>query len=308
MPGPTQRLIRLRRALLAILALSGGVTLPAWGRTQACAFELRAEMPLTILRNFMLVPAALDGGRVMMVVDTGAEATTVTPETVEALGLAWVPGGPTLLGVGGEVRGGGSVRLRRIELGGWTRSGLDLGVGRLPHLAAARPVAGLLGVDVLGGYDLDLDLRRRSIAIYAGTPCPGFVPPGFSPADGHDLHRGDAGLLFVSVLVDGHAVRALLDTGARSSLVSRRAAAGLGVTNSDLDRDPVVAGVGVGRNTIAFRRHRFREVRMGELARHDMTVNIAALPIAGVDMLLGADWLAGRRAWISRAAGRLFLR
>lgn len=37
-----------------------------------------------------------------------------------------------------------------------------------------------------------------------------------------------------------------------------------------------------------------------------MTVNVAPLPIAGVDMLLGADWLTGQRVWISRAARRLY--
>ena len=43
--------------------------------------ERRAELPLTPLRNFLLVPASLDGGTAILVVDTGAEATTVTPET-----------------------------------------------------------------------------------------------------------------------------------------------------------------------------------------------------------------------------------
>ena len=124
----------------------------------------------------------------------------------------------------------------------------------------------------------------------------------------HDLQRVGGGLLFVSAEIDGRSVRALLDTGARSSLVTQRVAAGLGVTDDDLSRDPLVTGHGIGAGSVAFRRHRFDTVRVGGVTVQDMTVNIAPLPIAGVDMLLGADWLTGHRVWISPAAGRLFQR
>jgi predicted aspartyl protease len=293
--------------LLAILGLAGCATAPAPARLAACPIERRAELPITVLRNFLLVPAALDGGKVMMVVDTGAEASTVTPQTVESLGLAWAPSSAMLLGVSGQVRGNGTARLRQMDLGGLEQGGRALDVGRLPDLTgSARPVAGLLGADVLGGYDIELDLPHHAMTLYAVPPCPGFVPPGYDAADGHDLQRVGGGLLFVSAEVDGRSVRALLDTGARSSLVTRRVAAGLGVTDDDLSRDPLVSGHGIGAGDVTFRRHRFDEVRVGGVAVRDMTVNIAALPIAGVDMLLGADWLAGHRVWISRAAGRLF--
>jgi predicted aspartyl protease len=307
-PDPLPLLIRCLPALLALIGLAGCATAPP-EQSAACRPVPRAELPLTVLRNFLLVPAALDGGKVMMVVDTGAEATTVTPETVQTLGLAWEPSSTMLLGVGGSVQGGGTVRLRHIELGGVKQAGLDLDVGRLPSLSdAGQPVAGLLGVDVLGGYDVELDLPNHTMTLYAVPHCPGFVPPGYDAADGHDLQRIGGGLLFVSVQVDGRSVRALLDTGARSSLVAQRVAAGLGVTENDLAQDQLVPGRGIGADPVAFRRHRFDEVRVGGVAVRDMTVNIAALPIAGIDMLLGADWLTGHKVWISRAAGRLFQR
>jgi predicted aspartyl protease len=303
--------MRIRPPLLLplIALLAGCATPPAPEQQAACPVEKRAELPLTVFRNFLLVPAALDGGKVLMVVDTGAEATTVTPETVQSLGLARMGTTNRLLGVGGMVEGAGTVRLRRIELGGMARGGLDLDVGTMPSFGAtARPVAGLLGIDVLGGYDIELDLPRQAMTLYAVPPCPDFVPPGFSARDGDAMQPGDGGLLFVSARVEGKPVRALLDTGARSTLVTSSAARGLGVTDDALARDPLVAGRGIGTTALAFRRHRFEEVRVGGVAVRDMTVNVAPLPIAGVDMLLGADWLTGRRIWISRAAGRLYQR
>jgi predicted aspartyl protease len=241
-----------------------------------------------------------------MVVDTGAEATTVTPAAADALGLTWMSSNDLLLGVGGAVRGG-SVRLNRLQLGTLRASNMALDVGDLPPLEGpGRPVAGLLGQDLLGRYDIELDLVRQVMTLYAVPACPGFVPPGYRRADAQAIERAGGGLLFTSVEINGKTVRALIDTGARSSLLARRTAHGLGVTAAELERDPVATGRGIGSIPVAFQRHRFEEVRIGDVVLHDMTLNVAPLPIAGIDMLLGADWLAGRRVWLSRAAGRLF--
>ncbi len=302
----TESTCRLSRRLPA-LCLAVAVLWPATGGQAACPAVRRAELPITVLRNFLLVPVALDGSKVTMVVDTGAEATTVTPGVVKTLGLARTHSRTMLLGVGGAVRSGGAVRPHHLEFGGLVHSGLALEVSALPSLRGTeRPVAGLLGADVLSAYDIALDLPRRTMTLYAVPACPGFVPPGYEAADGHDLQRVNGGLLFLAARIDGHKVRALLDTGARQSLVARRMATRLGATNQDLSHDPVVRGRGVGARALAFRRHRFEEVQVGGIAVRDMELNVAALPIPGVDMLLGADWLTGHQVWISRAAGRLF--
>jgi predicted aspartyl protease len=294
-------------ALLALLGLAAIAARPA--AASVCLPVRRAELPVTLQHGFLLVPAALDGRQVMMVVDTGAEATTISPDAVKLLGLAWQPSRTVLLGVGGTVRGGGTVRLQRLQLGGLVRDRLALPVSTLPPVdGAGQMVAGLLGADVLGGFDIALDLPRHTMTLYALPPCPGFVPPGYAAADGSELQPAVSGLLFLPARIDGSAVRALLDTGARHSLLDRLVAARLGVTGLDLAFDPVVRGRGVGSAALAFRRHRFAEVRVGGVAVRNMPVNVAALPIPGIDMLLGADWLAGHAVWISRAAKRLFQR
>jgi predicted aspartyl protease len=297
------------RFVPALLAVAGVVVLPAAAAQAACPVERRAELRLTVLRNFLLVPVSIDGAAAALVVDTGAEATTVTPETVTGLGLAWTPSRTMMLGVGGEVRSGGTVRLHRLDLGELQLANRSLDVGALPPVPGTnRPVAGLLGLDVLGGYDIALDLPRHRMTLYAVPACPGFVPPGYDAAAGHELQLVGGGLLVVSVRIEGHNVRALLDTGARSSLLARPAAARLGVTDDALSRDPAIRGRGIGATAAPFRRHRFRDVRVGSVAVRNMALNVGDLPIPGVEMLLGADWLTGHLVWISRAAGRLFQR
>ncbi|CAH2599636.1 conserved exported protein of unknown function [Rhodovastum atsumiense] len=307
-PGLPCRSARPLAIGLVALGLSAA---PAAGgsplaRDTACRAETRAELPVTVQRNFLLVPAALDGGRTLMLVDTGAEASTVTPEAARTLGLAWQRTGRTIVGVGGTVQGG-SVRVRHMDLGPLRHVALTLDVGSLPSLGGrGRPVAGLLGADVLDAYDIEIDVPGQAMRLHAVSPCPGFIPPGYRSGNGHPLSRTRSGLLFLSVEVEGRRMRALLDTGARGSLITPRAASQAGVTEAALARDPVVTGRGLGGARLAFRQHRFNEVRVGASVARDMVMSIAPLPLEGVDMLLGADWLAGRRIWISRAANRLF--
>ena len=305
-PPLLRRLGSLLPFLLALAGVGGCAPGSATNRAASCSVEQQAKLPITLARNFLLVPAGLDGGQVLLVVDTGAEATTVTPAAVDALRLPWMSSNAVLLGVGGAVHGG-SVLLDRLQLGSLRTANMALDVGDLPPFEeSTQPVAGLLGQDLLGHYDVELDLVRQVMTLYAVPACPGFVPPGYERADVEVLERAGGGLLFTSVEIDGKTVRALVDTGARSSLITRHTAQGLGVTAAQLKRDPVATGRGIGSISVVFNRHRFHEVRIGDLVLHDMTLNVAPLPIAGIDMLLGADWLAGRRVWISRAAGRMF--
>ena len=83
----------------------------------------------------------------------------------------------------------------------------------------------------------------------------------------------------------------------------------LGVSAGELDGDDcratAWASATAASSSISVR---FAELGLpGDLER-DMPVNIAELNLPGVDMLLGADYVDARHAWISYATGRLFLR
>lgn len=273
-----------------------------------CALTLRATVPLRDERNFMLAPVALEGEPATLVVDTGAEATTIMPAAVQRLGLK--PDGlrpTTLLGVAGRVRSQ-DVRLHRLSLADLTlRLDNGVGVGDLPAFpGVAPPVSGLLGADVLSRFEVELDLPGRRMSLYSAQRCAGYLPwPG---AVALPLDRPRGGLAFVTAQVDGKPVRALLDTGARTTLVTRAAALRLGVSDAALAGDLRHAGVGVGSATIAFRQHRFASIGVPGATMRDSVASVADLRLPGVDMLLGADFLGRRRVWISYATGRLFLR
>ena len=294
--------------VLLLLAGCGAPQLDQFGA--ACTVIKRAELPLTLDHNFLLAPVWLDKTGAFLVVDTGAEVSLLTPESAARLTLAQDGGpGTTLLGVSGSVHSD-NVRLHSMEVGAIHRADLSMTVGALSGFErTALPVSGLLGDDLLARYDVELDVPDHRMALYETRNCTGFSPVGFD-AWHHDfepvrLRRTASGLAFMSVTVDGKPLRALLDSGARSSLMTRAAAHAIGVTDAMLEHDPARKGQGVGTGDVVFRQHRFDRVAIGDTPPHAMEINVATTDLPAIDMLLGADWLATRRVWLpARGTGQ----
>lgn len=306
------------RKAAAVLCLALGVAgcaeLPAgWRsatpdvpvRNAACLLAPEATVPIARQRNFLLVPVSIDGRAVTMVVDTGAEASLVTPSAARWLQLPVQPGrGSVMRGVGGDVRTA-TVRAGSMTLGGSPMGrNLLLDVGALPPFPGiAPPVAGLLGADLLARHEVMLDPAAGRMSLYAPSGCSGAAPwPG---AVAVLIERTRSGLAFVPAEVNGTRLRALLDTGARTTQITPQAAERLGVPPPT--DAPSETGIGIGLTSFAYRRHRFDSVGFPGALEHGMMLNIAPFHLRGVDMLLGADYLGARRIWISYASGRLFL-
>jgi predicted aspartyl protease len=303
------RLLASRAFALAVLVFGfAGCADPAPAtQISGCSLERRAVVPLRSARNFMLATLSLNGHDMTMVVDTGAEATTLTPRAVALLGLPADGHGSLLRGVTGNVRSANAT-LHQLAIDGMiVGSDLSVGVSEMPAFPGVHPaVAGLLGTDVLAHYEVELDVPDRRMALYSQHGCDGYIP--WPRATAIPFQRTASGLAFVGAQVDGRQVRAMLDTGARTTLMTRATAMSLGVSAATLAGASARSGIGIGMGSIAFRQLRFAEIGLpGDLER-DMPVNIAELDLPGIDMLLGADYVDARHAWISYGTGRLFMR
>ena len=293
---------RLSMALVLVTLLAS-----ISARAAVCDIHQDADLALRRVRDLILVPATLNDRPVQMVLDTGSEASTITPDFARDFGLVEdTARGRELRGVGGNVRTGtvvattfaiGGIRARQAR---FSLSVTSLLPDELP------PVAGLLGADRLVGYDLDLDAPNLRASLYTIRSCPKFQPwPGVA---GVSLSRTKSGLSIVVVGVNDNAVRALVDTGARSSIMTRGLATSLGVTEGMLEADPMVTRRGVNGARIDVRQHRFAEITLGPVIWRDVAVGVADVAIPGVDMLLGADLLGRQRIWLSPSRAMLWLR
>lgn len=294
---------------LGLAACSTAVPFQAPGPLpEGCSLTQMASVALTNERNFMLAPVSLNGRVQTMVVDTGAEVSTLTPAGVARLGLDPNAGPARVLhGVGGDTVTH-KVRVSEMALGGVVvRRDVGLDVSDLPPFPnISPPVSGLLGADILGNYDVVLDLPAGRMVLYTAAGCRRFQP--WPNAVAVPVRRIRSGLLFTDAIIDGRRVRALIDSGARTTLVRRSTALTLGVTEASLASDRQQSGMGVGNKGLALRQHRFEQLGVPGDLIGGATVDIAELRLPGVEMLLGADFLGARHVWLSPANGLMFLR
>ena len=171
-----------------------------------------------------------------------------------------------------------------------------------------RPIAGLLGRDFLAPFDLDLDLPARRMTLYDVRGCAAWFLPWTMPYAAISASTPIGAALVVPVLVDGRPLRALVDSGASASLITASGMFRLGLEPALLARDPGGNGSGVGPASVPMRLHRFAELRVGPETTRDAALWVASVHVVPiVDMLLGADWLASRRVWLSFATKQMFV-
>lgn len=281
----------------------------------ACSVTARATIPLDVVSGAIIVPVEVNGQAASFILDTGAQRSVVTGEAVRRLNLArdqWV--GTTMSGIGGIDRRAnadprsfslGGVRLVRRTLNHDT----SLTVGIIPQaVAGGRVIDGLLGRDYLSVFDLDLDMPARRLTIFTVQGCAGRFLPWTGGYTSIPVSFPAEQAIIAAVTLDGTPLRALLDSGSGATLLTAPGMVRMGLQEANLAADPADAISGLGPHLVTMRLHRFRSLDAGGevLDRPSIWVAPIRLPLF-VDMLLGQDWLASRRVWISYATRQVFV-
>jgi len=281
----------------------------------ACRVTAQTTVPIDLANGHLLVSVQVNGEASTFILDTGAERTLMGEDVVRQLGVArdsWVAS--TVLGIGGyEERPNalprslqlGGVILRRHSLIGDN----SVTVGPLPITAVqGRPIAGLLGRDFISPFDLDIDLPARQLTLYDVSGCStGFLPWHITYASIPSTTPVGAALV-IPVSINGISLRALIDTGASSSLIAAPGMARLALTPALLAHDPGGNGSGIGPAPVFMRRHQFETLSVGPVTTLNPTLWVSPVRVVPiVDMLLGADWLSARRMWLSFATKQVFI-
>ena len=266
-----------------------------------------ASLKLRDDAGFLSVRASIAGKPVRLMLDTGSNAGLITPNAVQALGLQIDANAKvTLQGTNGPRQSVAVARATRVTLGTLTLGDIPLPIATLPAAPRlAPPVVGFLGGDVLSHFDLDIDIPHHRLELWRITA--GCTPPAWRSAYERVPLAADGDRLSLTAALDGEAVSALLDTGARSRVVSDATARRLGVDKGRLATEPGGISSGIGLRPQVYHWHRFARFAVGSAVERNPVLTVAPLD-SRFDMLLGTDWLAGREVWISYATDRLFFR
>ena len=258
----------------------------------------------------MIAEARLNGQPTAMVVDTGANITTLSRSSADRLRLSlellhgWSEGiGGSQTAYGFDTRSyaigrlhGSHFRLLASDLGSVEHTGVD----------------GLFGSDFLGAYDVDIDLPDRKVRLF--KPIGGCSEDTPRTALSGELYTVPMVALpqedrpVVEVQVAGKTLRAMVDTGAPGSVIFRDSARRIGLDPRALpaDRKFHVGGIGPSRPDAVL--HVLAPVTMGEITISNLPVAIIdQRSMQGVDMLLGLDLLSRAHAWFSFSSHTLVL-
>lgn len=287
--------ISLPKAAAALAALALGAS-PA------------AAEPLQRLENGLPVAEVrLEGrGPYRFVIDTAATRTSLLPGYWAAAG-----GRPAAVGAQTIHGAGGPTQIDLIPVSTLTTGGREaqnLQAYALPASAVDKlGVQGVLGADVLSQHVFVLDAPRLDWRLE-------------DKMAGDDLQLSSAAFTLddamtpqLSVLVDGKAIPAIIDTGAARSIMNWAAGRALGVDPADPNLQPGGTARGVG-GELAVVRRRFESLAITGEAQREVELRIADLPVFaalglgdGPAIIVGMDLLADRRLVIDYPNRRLYL-
>lgn len=280
-----------------------------------CVVRQATAVPVDTTHGAITVPMEINGRAATFILDSGAQRSVVSQQAVERLGLArdeWV--GTTMGGVGG-IENRPNANPRSISLGGvalarrTVNHDSSLTVGVLPSARLGeRPIDGLLGRDFLSLFDLDLDAPGGRLTLYSVRGCSSRFLPWTGGYAAIPVSTPAAEAVVVPVTLDGRPLRALLDSGASASLLAAPGIYRMGIDPASLVADPAERISGLGPRAITVHRHRFHMLEVGGGVVDSPMIWVEPIRLTPiVDMLLGADWLATRRVWISFATHQLFV-
>ena len=171
------------------------------------------------------IPVTVNGKDRLMIVDTGADISSIWDESIDELGLQRSHGNLVMTDVSG--RESSEYVRTPISIGRISGKDFVLMDWRGGALSDDPKVVGLLGHDVLQRYDVDVDFTNNKINLMNPDHCEGKVI--YWPAEAVAvvpiivLHNGNIQL---TVTLDGQPVVAMLDTGSTDTTLSLPVAEG----------------------------------------------------------------------------------
>jgi predicted aspartyl protease len=280
---------------------------PEYSRGAAgCSAVQNKPIALEEVNGFALVTAVADGAALRLILDTGAERTVLTHSAAERIG-----GKAPRVQFQRQLKGvAAAVQSQDIEFKSFTIGGVDIPWRRVMVAKTTLPpifmeTDGFLGTDMIGKFDIDLDLPRNRMWLYERGAC---IPDWTDAHNKVEIGRSATnGHMFFPVQLDRRKITATIDTGADRTTLSRASAHAMGLTDAVLARDRPAVTRGFGGGQLASRIHRFGSLTVGTVRLSEPEIVVTDLRLRGIDLILGMDFLRSRRLWLSYAGFQMFL-
>jgi predicted aspartyl protease len=255
----------LRVGLLALAAFCVVVDGQAV-QAETCQLKRVASLPMTIGQaDEILVPGVFnDKKEGTVLIDTGAGTSMLSESVADELGLGRHRLNAEIFGAGGgSMRDGVSVKLQFDKL----VSPNATFVLAPKNLFVSPDIVGIFGADYLINYDVEMDFKGKKFNLFSQDHCSGQVVYWAKSFIQIPFRLNDSHQIVMPVKLDGKELRAILDTGASTTLL------GLPAAHEEFDLGPDSPGVeqqGIvttadGAHLPAYA-HRFQKLEIGGIA------------------------------------------
>jgi clan AA aspartic protease (TIGR02281 family) len=267
----------------------------------SCQLKNYGTLPVDIANSQPTVVTKVNGADTRFIVRTGATYSVMAKSTATSLGLSLqpVPGGLHMSGPQGNWAAH-ATRVQDFDLLGPTLHDVEFLVG------GSDMGYGMLGANMLDASDMELDLARGKLLLFTSDGC------GDSPlaywVTGHDYYVAKMEALedphdlrtYLDIMVNGKRLRALLDSGAPVTAISRNAAERVGI---DLNGPGVKATLSprIGAPPV-----KTWAVNVDTFSIGNETIQHSAMQVVDenfgdhqTDVLLGLDFLLAHRMYIA---------
>jgi predicted aspartyl protease len=294
---------------VCVLALVSALGCGAFVHAE-CMVERQAVLPIGFDGFMPTIEAVINGQSVALGIDTGAEGMVLFPEAVKALALPRDSGHfATAIGRGSRTLVSNAI-IDELEFAG--RSYRQKSV---PVIAFERPASGavdhamvgLIGADLLSSYDVEFDIPARRLTLYHVADCAQVMPNWAGAYMTVAAKLTGAHRLVIPIEIDGVSVKGLFDTGASASVLALASGRRFGVTAGDSAYPPPGGAFAINAAPGTVPIHQFDRIRIGEETFGGMRVEVMDFPVIEADLLIGEDYMRGRRFWLSYATETLFI-
>jgi tetratricopeptide (TPR) repeat protein len=298
------------KSVWAAVAAAAGLGV-AGGAQAACELARISEIPVEMRGLDPTIAAQLNGKTTTFTIDTGAAFSVVTSEAKAQFALrpTVVPFGAQVRGFGGTSRDAQAGRADLFSFGGMGFPNIDFLVG---GRFGGGDISGVLGQNIMGAFDVEYDFANGMMRFYKAQDCKDANLAYWSA--GKALSRVDIEearryviQIIVPVYVNGHRLKAQLDTGAPVSYLSLHAAQrqGIQATNDGVEAAGLSYGAfGKGVETYLAP---FASFKIGDEEIKNTRLRIANIDLGNdADMLLGADFFLSHRVLVSNTQKKLY--
>lgn len=266
-------------------------------------------LPVEVIGQRATTMVKINGVDTRFVLDTGAFYNFMSKANASALGLKLqsLPFDFRLGGIGGST-GASYTDVKEFGV-------LDTTLKKIDFIVGGTDMGyGLLGANLLDMADLELDLAHGKLALFKVEGCEKTSLAYWTKDDNYfiaDLEPSDREVdrrTFVNVMIGDKRVRALLDSGAPATLLTRSAAERAGI---DLNAPGVKVGhrtYGIGAKTVKTWLVPIAAFSVGTETIHNsqMMVIDGDMGDRDTDMLLGLDYILAHHMFIANSERKAF--